>query len=182
MYIIRICKVNSIINSDKSNTFSVLSNLYWTDYSFVKPLRVIYQLTSYPSMTTMYTIFDSLVVTSCSAERCLSRVRTIKNHLRSTMRDDWFVSLTIFACERDIVLENLNIEDVMDRFASLSSALRRHPLCIKPKTTCSTVWFCIEWYITVIIIIASHEDGMNDTYNDKNVHVMKWCCEMSEEI
>jgi len=25
-------------------------------------------------------------------------------------------------------------------------------------------------------------NGMNDIYNDKNVHVMKWCCEMSEDI
>jgi len=36
-----------------------------------------------------------------------------KNRLRSTMRDDWFASLTILACERD-ELENLNIEDVED--------------------------------------------------------------------
>jgi len=32
----------------------------WTDYSFFKPLRVIYQLTSYPSLTTMYTMLASL--------------------------------------------------------------------------------------------------------------------------
>jgi len=36
-----------------------------------------------------------------------------KNRLRSTMWDDWFASLTILVCERD-VLENLNIEDVVD--------------------------------------------------------------------
>ena len=35
------------------------------------------------------------------------------------MRDDWFSSLTILACERDIV-DNLNIEDIIDTFASLS--------------------------------------------------------------
>jgi len=40
----------------------------WTDYSFVKSLRVIYQLTSNPSLTTMYTMLASLAVTSCSAE------------------------------------------------------------------------------------------------------------------
>jgi len=27
--------------------------------------------------------------------------------------------------------------------------------------------------IIITIIIASHEDGMNDIYNDKNIHVMK---------
>ena len=97
----------------------------WTDYSFVKHLRVIYQLTGYPTLTEMYKILSSIAVTSCSAERCLSRVRIVKNRLRSTMRDEWFSSLTILACERDI-LESLKVEDVVDRFALLSSSLTRH--------------------------------------------------------
>ena len=38
---------------------------HWTDYSYVKPLRVIYQLSAYPMLTTMYTILTSIAVTSC---------------------------------------------------------------------------------------------------------------------
>jgi hypothetical protein len=36
----------------------------WTDYSFVEPLRVIYQLTGYPTLTEMYKILSSIAVTS----------------------------------------------------------------------------------------------------------------------
>jgi hypothetical protein len=32
------------------------------------------------------------------------------------------------------------------------------------------------------MIIASHEDEMNDKYNEKYVQVMKWYSGMSEEI
>jgi hypothetical protein len=66
-------------------------------------------------------------VTSCSAERPLSRVRIIKIRLRSTMQDDWFSSLTLLAYERDIS-ESLRVEEVVDNFARLSASLRRHLL------------------------------------------------------
>jgi hypothetical protein len=100
---------------------------HWTDYSFLKPLRVIYQLSAYPTLTALYKILSSVAVTSCSAERTLSRVRIIKNLLRSTMQDDWFPSLTLLACERDIS-ESLRVEEVVDNFARLSASLRRHLL------------------------------------------------------
>jgi hypothetical protein len=64
-------------------------------------------------------------LTSCSAERPLSRVRIIKIRLRSTMQDDWFSSLTLLAYERDIS-ESLRVEEVVDNFARLSASLRRH--------------------------------------------------------
>jgi hypothetical protein len=66
-------------------------------------------------------------VTSCSAERRLSRVRIIKIRLRSTMQDDWFSSLTLLAYERDIS-ESLRVEEVVDNFARLSASLRRQIL------------------------------------------------------
>jgi hAT family C-terminal dimerisation region len=60
----------------------------WTDYSYVKPLRVIDQFSAYPMLTAMYKILLSIAVISCSAERILSRARIIKNLLRSTMQDE----------------------------------------------------------------------------------------------
>jgi hypothetical protein len=101
--------------------------MHWTDYSYVKPLRVIYQLSAYPTLTTLYKILSSIAVKSCSAERTLSHVRIIKNRLRSIMQDDWFSALPLLACERDIT-KSLKVEDVVDKFAGLTSALRRHLL------------------------------------------------------
>ena len=114
-------------DDDEEENVSVSDFMHWTDYSYIKPLRVIYQLSAYPTLTTLYKILSSLAVTSCSAERTLSRVRIIKNRLRSTMQDDWFSALTLLACERDIS-ESLRVEDVVDKFAGLTSALRRHLL------------------------------------------------------
>lgn len=112
-------------DSEDDGNVSVSDFVHWTDYSFVKPLRVIYQLSAYPMLTTLYKILSSIAVTSCSAERTLSRVRIIKNRLRSTMQDDWFSSLTLLACERDIS-DSLRVEDIVDTFAGLSAPLRRH--------------------------------------------------------
>jgi len=49
----------------------------WIEHSFVKPLRVLEEISSYPYLAAMYKILASLAVTSASAERVLSRVRVI---------------------------------------------------------------------------------------------------------
>ena len=51
-------------DDDEEEHFSVSGFMHWTDYSYVKPLRVIYQLSAYPTMTTMYKILSSVAVTS----------------------------------------------------------------------------------------------------------------------
>ena len=114
-------------DDDKEENVSVSDFMRWTDYSYVKPLQVIYQLGAYPTLTTVYKILSSVAVTSCSAERTLSRVRIIKSRLRLTTQDDWFSALTLLACEKDIS-ESLRVEDVVDKFAGLTAALRRHLL------------------------------------------------------
>ena len=68
-------------------------------------------------------ILVTIAVSSCSAERVMSRVKIIKNRLRSTMNDDWFSSLTILASERD-VMDSLAATDIIDTFAQCSSKLQ----------------------------------------------------------
>jgi hypothetical protein len=75
----------------------------------------------------MYKFLSSVAVSSCSAERCLSIVCIVENRLRSTMQGDWFSSMTLFACERDIS-ESMRDEDIVDKLAGLSARLRRHVL------------------------------------------------------
>jgi hypothetical protein len=58
-------------DSEDEGNVSVSDFVHWTDYSYVKPLRVIYQLSAYPMLTTLYKILSSIAVTSCSAERTL---------------------------------------------------------------------------------------------------------------
>ena len=96
----------------------------WTEHGFIKPLRVITEFSGFPSLTYLYKILNSLPVTSCSAERAMSRVRIIKNRLRCTMSDDWFSSLMVLSAEKDL-LDSISIDDIIDRFALSSVPLQK---------------------------------------------------------
>jgi len=95
----------------------------WLEFSFVKPLRALEELSSFPNLLCLMKILVTVAVTSCSAERVMSRVKIIKNRLRSTMDDDWFSALTVLASERDI-LENFSASTIIDSFALCSPKLQ----------------------------------------------------------
>jgi len=106
-----------------SSTTADNIHVQWLDQSFIKPLRVVLQLSSYPNLTCVYKTLTALAISSCSAERAMSRVRIVKNRLRSTMVDEFFSSLMVLASEKDL-LDALPIDDITNRFASISL-----PLC-----------------------------------------------------
>jgi hypothetical protein len=66
----------------------------------------------------------SLAITSSSAERVMSKIKIVKNRLRTTMLDDWFSSLTILASEKDI-LDQISVETIIDKFATSSTPLSK---------------------------------------------------------
>jgi hypothetical protein len=88
----------------------------WAEYGFIKPLRVIMELSGFPAITRLYRILASLAITSSSAERVMSRIKIIKDRLTSSMGDPWFSSLTILAAQHDL-LEELATDDIIDSFA-----------------------------------------------------------------
>ena len=101
----------------------------WINHSFIKPLRVLVEMSAYPHLMSLYKILASLAVTSTSAERALSQVRIIKNRLRTSMADDWFDALTILAAESDILRE-ISIDEIIDSFGLCSRRLREHLLLL----------------------------------------------------
>ena len=96
----------------------------WANHAFIKPLRAIMELSGFPVLTWLYKILVTLAVTSCSAERAMSRVKIIKSRLRSTMLDDWFSSLMILASEKDVV-DKLSVDNIIDSFAGSSAPLQK---------------------------------------------------------
>jgi len=46
-------------------------NNKWVDHSFMKPLRVLNEMSAYRRLQSLYRILASLAVTSSSAERAL---------------------------------------------------------------------------------------------------------------
>ena len=108
---------------DESESDEAKTNT-WADLSFIKPLRAITELSGFPTLTLLYNILVSLAVTSSTAERAMSKVRIIKNRLRTTMLDDWFSSLMVIANEKDIV-NSISIDNIIDSFAHLSAPLQK---------------------------------------------------------
>ena len=54
----------------------------------------------------------------------MSRVRIVKNRLRTTVKDDWFSSLMILSAERDIgLLDRIRVDDIINGFAKASDKL-----------------------------------------------------------
>ena len=109
---------------DNEGTLNDHTETSWIQSGFIKPLRVLQKLSGFTSLHYIYKVLVTLPVTSCSAERAMSRVRIVKNRLRSTMLDDWLSSLLCLASEKDILL-NLELNDIVNRFANLSDSLRR---------------------------------------------------------
>ena len=96
----------------------------WASNGFIKPLRAVTELSGFPVLTWLYKLLVTLAVTSSSAERAMSRVRIMKNRLCSTMLDDWFSSLMILACEKDVV-DRIPVDDIIDSFAARSAPLQK---------------------------------------------------------
>jgi hypothetical protein len=116
---------SAVANDEEGVRERESSKTCWIDHGFIKPLRLLEQLSGFTTLHYIYKILVTLPVTSCSAERIMSRVRIVKNWLRSTMLDDWFSSLLCLASEKDI-LSTLDLNDIIDRFADCSDVMRRN--------------------------------------------------------
>jgi len=115
----------SLVNiSDLQLEETAEENADCEDDSFVKPLRALQQLSLFPNLLCRLKILVSVPVTSCSAERIMSRVKVIENRLRSTMDDVWFSALTILASEKDVA-NKIPTNDIIDTFALCSSKLMK---------------------------------------------------------
>ncbi|CAB3985113.1 zinc finger MYM-type 1-like [Paramuricea clavata] len=69
----------------------------------------------FPNLLKIIKIALTLPLTSASAERSFSKLRIIKNRLRSTMRQDRLESLMLMSVESDIC-RGLDIEGLVERF------------------------------------------------------------------
>ncbi|KAG8179010.1 hypothetical protein JTE90_014013 [Oedothorax gibbosus] len=96
----------------------------WVTKGFIKPYRCLNNFSCFATLKIAYITLLSLAVTSCSAERAMSRVRIIKNRLRSSMSDTWLSNLMILSSEKD-VFSSISNEEIIDRFACSSTGRKR---------------------------------------------------------
>ena len=71
--------------------------------------------------------FCCLPVSSASAERALSKLKIVKNRLRTSMTDDTLGSLLLLAAEQDLMTK-LTSDDIIARLVRSHPSLKSHLL------------------------------------------------------
>jgi hypothetical protein len=80
-------------------------------------LKFIKDADCYPNVSIAYRILLTVPVTVSSAERSFSKLKLLKNYLRSTMSQERLNGLAMCTIERDI-LDSIDLSTVLDDFAS----------------------------------------------------------------
>ena len=82
-------------------------------------------LESLPTLSLSLKLFLTLCLSVVSCERSFSKLKLIKNYLRSTMSQARLSGLAILSVENELA-KNLNFDEIIDNFASLKA--RKTPL------------------------------------------------------
>ena len=87
-------------------------------------LDFVMSIDCYPNVSIVYRILLTLPVTVASAERSFSKLKLLKNYLRSSMSQDRLNGLAILCIEKDF-LEYIDYDTIINDFAS-KNARRSH--------------------------------------------------------
>jgi len=71
---------------------------------------------SFPNVEIALRVYLVLMISNCSAERSFSKMKLIKNRLRTPMCNDRLSHLALMSIEADI-LHDINFEDLVTEFA-----------------------------------------------------------------
>ena len=80
-------------------------------------LKFVMDADCYPNISVAYRILLTVPVTVASAERSFSKLKLLKNYLRSTMSQERLNGLAMCTIEKDI-LDTIDLDTVLDDFAS----------------------------------------------------------------
>jgi len=103
-----------------------LSNIIFSNFKTATPFDILQALhdfgliESYPNINVALRIFLTLPVSTASCERSFSKLKLIKNYLRSTIGQERLSNLSIISIEYNIV-KNINYDDVIDEFAEMKA-------------------------------------------------------------
>jgi hypothetical protein len=82
-----------------------------------KILQFVIDADCYPNVSIVYRILLTVHVTMASAERGFSKLKLLKNYLRSTMSQERLNGLAICSIEKKI-LKSIELDTILNDFAS----------------------------------------------------------------
>ena len=91
--------------------------------SALEILHFVKDLDCYPNVSIAYRILLTVPVTVASAERSFSKLKLLKNCLRSTMLQERLNGLAMCSIEKDI-LDKIDLDIVIEDFASRNARRR----------------------------------------------------------
>lgn len=115
--------VSDINSNELSSELKMLCNLIPAESGPLQALELIhskYLTNVFPQTVNSLHILLTIPVTVASGERSFSKLKIIKNYLRTTMLQERLVSLATMSIEKKIV-ETLNYDDLIDTFAKLKA-------------------------------------------------------------
>jgi len=86
---------------EEEESGSSIARKQWSDNSILKPFQLTGDLSGFPDLH-LGSILYCLPVSSASAERALSKLKIVKNHLRISVTDDMLAPLLLLAAESRI--------------------------------------------------------------------------------
>lgn len=121
-------QINSFRMALKSDIEKKTSIRQLADLLFLENFSIA---SSFPDLCTAFMLFLTLPVTVASAERSFSKLKLIKNYLRSTMTQERLSGLSLLSIENERA-RNLDLNEVIKVFAS-NKARRKERLFAKTK-------------------------------------------------
>lgn len=91
-----------------------------------EPLQILqyifenYLESAFPNLTNISKILLTLPVSVASSERSFSKLKLIKNYLRSTISQERFVGLSLISIESDIC-DKIDTSQVLEKFVSVKA-------------------------------------------------------------
>ena len=87
-----------------------------TPLNLLQTIHDFESVESYQNIVVASRIFLTLPVTTASCERSFSKLKLIKNYLRSTLSQERLSNLSIISIEHNIV-QQIDFDDLIDEFA-----------------------------------------------------------------
>ncbi|KAF0721289.1 zinc finger MYM-type protein 1-like, partial [Aphis craccivora] len=119
---------------------------------------------SYPNIEIVFRIFLTMPVTAATCERSFSKLKFIKNYLRSTMGQERLSNLSILSIENEVAGE-INFEDVIDEFAAIKSRKKGRIYSNLPQASNELVKALnllsknvFQTYVLIVIVDLSHQN------------------------